>query len=191
MDYWNPTITAAIGPKYLAIVKALADDIRSGRLPPGVRLPPQRTLAKHLNVDLTTVTRAFNEARRTGLINATAGRGSFVRSAAPMFPARRKLDPSSSVDFSMNMPPQPPEARLAKRMEASLSKLAGSPGFLDRMQYQDSAGNLADRATAAEWLRPRIGAVPVQRILAAGGAQTALSAILGVVLKPSDALCVP
>src|SRR3954470_16225896 len=118
MDYWNPTITAAIGPKYLAIVKALADDIRSGRLPPGVRLPPQRTLAKHLNVDLTTVTRAFNEARRTGLIDATAGRGSFVRGSAPPAPALRTPDPSGSVNFSMNMPPQPAAARLTERMKA-------------------------------------------------------------------------
>ena len=66
MEAWNPTIRDEEGPKYLAIVRILAEDIRSGRLPPGTRLPPQRSLAKHLNVDLTTVTRAFNEARRGG-----------------------------------------------------------------------------------------------------------------------------
>jgi DNA-binding transcriptional regulator YhcF (GntR family) len=29
-------------------------------------------------VDLTTVTRAFNEARRRGLVEAQAGRGTFI-----------------------------------------------------------------------------------------------------------------
>lgn len=191
MESWSPTIAGDAGPKYLAIVKALADDIRAGRLPPGVRLPPQRALAKHLNVDLTTVTRAFNEARRSGLIDATAGRGSFVRS--PVAPAAKGLrpDPSGSVDFSMNMPPQPVAARLAERMEAGLQRLAGAPGFLDRMQYQDSAGNMADRAAAAQWLGDRLGPLPVQRVLVGGGAQVVLAAVLAAVLKPNDALCVP
>ncbi|GJD36405.1 aminotransferase-like domain-containing protein [Methylobacterium aerolatum] len=191
MEFWNPTIAGDAGPKYLAIVKALADDIRAGRLSPGVRLPPQRALAKHLNVDLTTVTRAFNEARRSGLIDAAAGRGSFVRAAAP--PAARVLgpDPSGSVDFSMNMPPQPVAARLAERMEGGLAQLSGSPGFLDRMQYQDSAGNMADRAAAAHWLSKRLGPLPVQRVLVAGGAQVVLAAVLAAILKPGDALCVP
>ncbi|GMA74299.1 hypothetical protein GCM10025880_07160 [Methylorubrum aminovorans] len=191
MESWNPTIAGDAGPKYLAIVKALAEDIRAGRLPPGVRLPPQRALAKHLNVDLTTVTRAFNEARRTGLIDATAGRGSFVRRLPPPPAEMRRPDPSGSVDLSMNMPPQPAAARLAERMEAGLSRLAGSPGFFDRMQYQDSAGNMADRTAAAHWLGVRLGLLPVHRVLVAGGAQVVLAAVLAAMLRPGDPLCVP
>ncbi|MEE7491586.1 PLP-dependent aminotransferase family protein [Methylobacterium oryzae] len=191
MGIWNPTITGDAGPKYLAIVKALAEDIRAGRLLPGARLPPQRTLAKHLNVDLTTVTRAFNEARRSGLIDAAAGRGSFVRIPGSPAAEMRRPDPTGSVDFSMNMPPQPAAARLTERMEAGLSRLAGSSGFLARMQYQDSAGNLADRAAAAHWLGQRLGTLPVQRVLVAGGAQVVLAAVLAAILKPGDALCVP
>lgn len=191
METWSPTISGDTGPKYRAIVKALAEDIRTGRLPPGARLPPQRALAKQLNVDLTTVTRAFNEARRTGLIDATTGRGSFVRGHAPNPAEIRRPDPSGSVDFSMNMPPQPIVARLAERMETGLSRLAGSPGFLDRMQYQDSAGNMADRAAAAQWLGRRLGPLPVHRVLVGGGAQVVLAAVLAVIFKPGDALCVP
>ncbi len=191
MESWNPTIVGDAGPKYLAIVKALAEDIRAGRLPPGVRLPPQRTLAKQLNVDLTTVTRAFNEARRTGLIDATAGKGSFVRSPAAPAAEMRRPPPPGRLDFSMNMPPQPAAARLSERMEAGLAHLAGTPGFLHRMQYQESAGNLADRAAAAQWLGRRLGTCSVQRVLVAGGAQVVLVAVLAALLKPGDGLCVP
>ena len=78
-----PQIEKGRGPKYLAIAEALLADVQSGRLKPGHRLPPQRTLAKELGVDLTTVTRAFNEARRMGLIEANTGRGSYVRGKTP------------------------------------------------------------------------------------------------------------
>ena len=61
---WMPQIENESGPKYLAIAEALLADVQSGRLKPGHRLPPQRQLAKELGVDLTTVTRAFNETTR-------------------------------------------------------------------------------------------------------------------------------
>ena len=188
MESWTPTI-AAEGPKYLAILRALSEDIGSGLLAPGARLPAQRALARRLDVDLTTVTRAFIEARRIGLIEAAAGRGSFVRGAAPRRPAPADL--SAGIDFSMNMPPQPPAARLAERIAADLGRIAASPAFAGRMQYQDSAGIAADRAVGAEWLGRRLGPLSPRRVLVAGGAQAALSAILAVVAAPGEVLCVP
>jgi DNA-binding GntR family transcriptional regulator len=76
---WTPRVIETAPLKYLGIVEALEADIRRGRLVPGERLPAQRSIAEALEVDLTTVTRAFNEARRRGLVAAQAGRGTFVR----------------------------------------------------------------------------------------------------------------
>jgi DNA-binding transcriptional MocR family regulator len=191
VESWSPTITDEPGPKYLAIVKALAADIGAGRLAAGARLPAQRALAKQLDVDLTTVTRAFNEARRTGLIDAAVGRGSFVRAAGLALPKPAKPDPAGSVDFSMNMPPQPEEARLPERISRGMAALAGAPDVLARLHYQDSAGNQADRAAAAHWLGRRLGPLPTQRVLVTAGAQAALAAILVTLLKPGDTLCAP
>ncbi|TIV09026.1 MAG: GntR family transcriptional regulator, partial [Mesorhizobium sp.] len=64
---WLPVLEAGPRPVYLKIVDALADARSGGRLQPGDRLPPQRELARLLGVDLTTVTRAFSEARRRNL----------------------------------------------------------------------------------------------------------------------------
>jgi DNA-binding transcriptional regulator YhcF (GntR family) len=75
---WVPTIADRTGPLYLQIVEALASDIRRGRLTRGQGLPTHRALAKALGVDLTTVTRAYAEARRRGLTEARVGRGTFV-----------------------------------------------------------------------------------------------------------------
>lgn len=67
---WIPTITEWSGPVYKRIVGAPEADIASGRLARGQQLPTHRALARALRIDLTTVTRAYGEARRRGLLDA-------------------------------------------------------------------------------------------------------------------------
>jgi DNA-binding transcriptional MocR family regulator len=191
MPPWSPRIEPGSGPKYLVIAEALASDIRTGLLKPGDRLPPHRLLAKELGVDLTTVTRAFNEARRQGLIEANTGRGSFVRApTAPLQPPQ-PISPSPLIDLSMNIPPQPAEARLGERIQSGIAAVLASPHAMLHLSYQDSAGAAPDRVAGAQWLRSRIGEVPVSRVLVIGGAQCALFAILATLLQSEDVVCVP
>ena len=75
---WYPTLNDREGPLYRRIVDALTADVASGRLRRGQQLPTHRALAKALGVDLTTVTRAYTEARRCGLTEARTGQGTFV-----------------------------------------------------------------------------------------------------------------
>jgi len=69
------------GPIYQAIADQIGREIEAGRMKPGSRLPTQRALAKQLGVTLTTVTRAYDEAQRRGLLSGEVGRGTFVRPA--------------------------------------------------------------------------------------------------------------
>ncbi|QRM31924.1 PLP-dependent aminotransferase family protein [Microvirga sp. VF16] len=184
-----PQIENENGPKYLAIAEALLADVQSGRLKPGHRLPPQRQLAKELGVDLTTVTRAFNEARRLGLIEANTGRGSYVRGKPP----EEDVAPAGSpiIDLSMNMPPQPPAAKLRERIQEGIAGVLSSPHGLMHLHYQESVGAAPDRTAAARWLGARLGSVSVDRVVVTGGAQTALYAVVRVMAGPGDAICVP
>src|SRR3954471_7659074 len=191
MPSWTPRVEAGSGPKYLVIAEALAFDIRTGRLKPGDRLPPHRLLAKELGVDLTTVTRAFNEVRRQGLIEANTGRGSFVRGPAAPSQAPQPMTSYPLIDLSMNMPPQPAEARLGERIQGGIEAVLTSPHGLSHLSYQDGAGAAPDRVAAAQWLKRRIGEVPVGRVLVVGGAQCALFAIMATLLQPQDVLCAP
>jgi len=187
---WMPQIENESGPKYLAIAEALLADVQSGRLKPGHRLPPQRQLAKELGVDLTTVTRAFNEARRMGLIEANTGRGSYVRGTAP---EQNNVAPAGLpiIDLSMNMPPQPPAAKLRERIQEGIAGVLSSPHGLMHLHYQESVGAGPDRTAAARWLGARLGPVPVDRVVVTGGAQTALYAVIRVLAGSGDAICVP
>src|SRR5499427_3811505 len=78
MTIWQPDLDSVSGPRYLAIVDALADDLDNGRLHAGDRLPTHRDLAYRLGVTVGTVTRAYAEAERRGLITADGGRGNLL-----------------------------------------------------------------------------------------------------------------
>ena len=47
-------------------------------LSPNTKLPPQRELADYLDINLSTVTRAFKICEVKGLIYAVTGSGTFV-----------------------------------------------------------------------------------------------------------------
>lgn len=183
MQGWLPDVGAA-GPKYLAIAGALARDIEGGRLKSGDRLPPQRELAHALGVDLTTVTRAYGEARRLGLIDADGRRGSFVRAIKQHLPTG---DEAPAHDTGMNLPPLP--ASLGERLaEGMRSLVTGSDGAF-RLQYQPGGGAAADREAGASWLAERGIEASEDTVLLVSGGQTALHAIATAVLKPGEAVC--
>ncbi|MFP4902118.1 oxalyl-CoA decarboxylase [Paraburkholderia sp. BR14261] len=77
---WRDAVGAAHGAesKYKRLVKAIAQDIERGALVSGVRLAPQREVAAELGVSVQTVTNAYKELERQGLIRCEVGRGSFV-----------------------------------------------------------------------------------------------------------------
>ncbi len=65
-------------PLYRRIVDHLAALIQGGTLPAGTRLPTNRELAALLQLDRSTIARAYEELISMGLIYSHVGRGSFV-----------------------------------------------------------------------------------------------------------------
>ena len=66
-------------PIYRQISQELRTAIVSGDLPAGTRLPTERSLAKELGVNRTTVMNAYNELEYEGLIEGHVGRGTLVK----------------------------------------------------------------------------------------------------------------
>ena len=180
---WSPTLEAG-GLVSEGIVEALQRDIASGRLHRGQRLPTHRALARSLNVDLTTVTRAYNEARRRGLTDARVGQGTFVAESRTRLAARAAA--GIAVDLSMNLPPSPIEADLEGRIVRGLAALQRDHGFSDLMSYQQAGGSLVDRGIAADWLRRRVPTIEADRLVISPGTQSALVALLLAVTRPGD-----
>lgn len=182
---WKPRLIASARMKYLGIVEGLEADIRSGRVARGDRLPAQRAIAEALGVDLTTVTRAFNEARRRGLVAAQAGRGTFISETVDgdVGEAAHPL-----IDLSMNIPSQPSDIDFRKVFPQGIAGALGDPRGLLHLHYQDSTGSEPDRQAGANWLGQRIEGLTADRIVVTGGAQSALFAVSELLLKRGDVI---
>ena len=84
---WRPDRTRLYAPFYRTPAVRLERDILGGRLPPHTKLPPQRELADFLDLNLSTVTRAFRLCTDKRLIYAVMGCGAFVSpNAAFLYP---------------------------------------------------------------------------------------------------------
>jgi DNA-binding transcriptional MocR family regulator len=181
---WLPTISERSGPLYLRIVEALAADIASGRLSRGQQLPTHRSLAKALNVDLTTVTRAYGEARRRGLLDARVGQGTFVSETTVR--ASTDLPYQVKIDLSMNVPPHPVEANLDVRIAQGLAAIQSEASFTAFLNYQPPGGSDEQREAAAAWLRVRVPDARAERVVVYPGNQAILFNALLTLTSPGD-----
>lgn len=68
---WLPDKNSLTSPVYLSIAKLLEQDIRNGKLAGNTKLPPQRELADFLDLNLSTITRAFKICENKGLFSMT------------------------------------------------------------------------------------------------------------------------
>lgn len=182
---WAAGVSKADRPVYAAIVAAMAAAITDGRLNVGDRLPPQRTLARALGVDLTTVTRAYSEAALRHLVEARVGQGTFV--AKTHVSARAPV--RGAADMSMNLPPLFDDPALTHRMWSAAGAIERTGGLPLLLGYQDAGGSAADRAAGTQWLRHRLPDVTEDRVCVAAGAQGSLLALTTLLAQRGDVVC--
>ncbi len=185
MITWRPALKDRKTPKYHAIAAAIDDDVNCGRLLPGVQLPTQRELARYLGVTVGTVSRAYAEAERRGLVVGEVGRGTFVRESGmeeSEFGAAMPWQ-ERTLDLSLNIPPSVGEGTALAEVLKTLSTRSDLSGLL---QYQQESGAPRHRAAGAAWLR-RVGldAKPEQTLVCAG-AQHAMTVVFSTLLRPGD-----
>src|SRR5919198_275368 len=86
MRGWEFTVAIdpqATTPIFVQIARAIAGDIRRGRLRPGDLVPSTRALAHTLGVHRNTVIAAYDELTAEGWITTESGRGTFVSKTLP------------------------------------------------------------------------------------------------------------
>lgn len=187
---WNPDLSRYEGPRYAAIVEAIAEDVESGRLKPGAQMPTHRDLASRLGVNTGTITRAYAEAARRGLLVGETGRGTFVKGSAlgGAFPAPAPTDDEGLIDLSLNIPPLPVGDELGQALQDTLAALSARRGLSGLMGYQPAEGAERHRAAGAEWAaRAGLEAGPRQTIVC-NGALHAMTVVFATLTKPGDAV---
>ena len=168
---------ASSEPLYEQIYKYIKNDIQSGGLPFGKRLPSTRKLAKFLQVSRTTVDMAYEQLVSEGYIEALPCKGYFVCELEGIYRieteqvskirAREQEKDSFAYDFSphgvdLNSFPHNAWRKLSKNVLLEENKLL--------FQLGDPQGEWALRSTIAEYLHQARGvqASPEQIIVGAG-----------------------
>lgn len=122
---WPPSKDDLKRPAYRSLAQSLIDAVSAGEVRPGTRLPTHRALAYDLGLSVQTVSRAYEELARLGIISGEVGRGSFVRAGPPdaRAPWHRLAGNEEVVDCSMLVPVTGDIHR--ERMATTLANLAG------------------------------------------------------------------
>ncbi len=186
MTMWTPDLSRHEGPRYTAIVEAIAEDIEHGRLKPGARMPTHRELAGSLGVTTGTVTRAYAEATRRGLLVGETGRGTFVKGDLSDF------DPSAAedealIDLSSNNPPPSAGDLLGQSLSKTLSELSARRGLSALLTYgPPAAGAERHRAAGAEWVARSGLKVKAGQVLVCNGALHAMTVVFSTLCRPGD-----
>lgn len=184
---WAPKLDKAGKPVYLAIADSIAEDIRAGILSAGTKLPPLRVLAERLGLDFTTISRAYNEAGKRGLVIGRVGQGTFVR--APTEPRPQVIDAVPAIiDMTMNAPPMPENPQLLERMRRDMADMALETSPRRFLGYGDNAGSEEDRAAGAFWLRHRLPDLAPESVIICPGAQGAMLALFSSLARPGDTI---
>lgn len=176
MTLWSPRLPQSDAPIYRRIADALERDVRTGILVGGSQLPTHRQLARNLHITPVTVTRAYAEAARRGLVESSTGRGTFVRAT------RRCITPATEIDLATNtvVVPLPfPSAHVLNRAADALvhSSYSTGPGT----ERHRAAGAAFISTTSSRRTDP-------SRVLVTAGTQHALLLALAATARTGDTI---
>lgn len=199
MTNWTPNLEGRAGPLYRVIADALAEDIAGGTLPVGTRLPTHRDLAFRLGVTVGTVTRAYTEAEKRGLIGGEVGRGTFVQGQRPpATPLPLGWPPAGETSAGdtgassaiVNMTTVHPEHAVAvQAFGQTLAAIATSGRAAALIGYGPHAGLPEHRTAVAAWLeRQHRVQTTADAVLLTTGAQNALAVAMAAVARPGDVI---
>jgi DNA-binding transcriptional MocR family regulator len=187
---WNPDLTSTPGPRYLAIVSAIAEDIERGNLKAGDQMPTHRDLAGVLGVTTGTITRAYAEAAKRGLVVGETGRGTFVRASVleDTFTGPSSSEDEELIDLSFNIPPLSVGDPLGQALTNTLTNLATRPGLSAMMSYQPAIGLERHREAGAAWAARSGFRVDAEQVMICSGALHAMTVVFSTLTNPGDSV---
>ena len=175
-------------PVYAALGDVLAEAIADGHLAPGEQLPTHRAMADRLGVTTATVTRAYLEAERRGLVRGEVGRGTFVRStteALGRFDFGREVRPGIT-DLALNLPPVGSPGEEQALFAEGLAALAARADVLRFLHYQPVHVLEQHREAGRVWLARCGVTASASEVVVTAGSQHGLYVALAAVTRPGE-----
>jgi 2-aminoadipate transaminase len=194
----------AEAPLYRQLFDQIADQIRSGRLGRGEKIPATRELAALLGLNRTTVSTAYELLENEGLISGQVGRGSFV--TGPSNPSATGVDWTAllergespvwapapagrdGISFAVSRPSR--DLFPLDEFRATCAAVLARHDLADILQLGSPAGYEPLRRYLLEAARRAHVASPADDLVVTNGCQQALDLIGRVLLRPGDAVAV-
>ena len=221
MTTWEQTFALAGGeglPLFLRIARAIADDVRRGRLKPGAALPSSRGLSGSLGVHRNTVLAAYSELIAEGWVETKRRGGTYVSSSLPDERPRRfarqavtRAAIPARPGFDLATPLEPAEI-VTPLLAGTISLAGGAPDVrlapaaaLARayrralrpasarsvLAYGDERGLPRLRRALASMLSPLRGlAADEHSVMVTRGSQMALDLTARALIAPGDVVAV-
>lgn len=180
---WKPDLSKMAGPKYAALAQLLEEDIKSGKLAAGTKLPPQRELADFLDLNLSTISKAYKLCGQKGLLSASVGNGTYVASDAA---AETVLLCGRENAHIIEMGAIVPSVTCNLMVKQYTESLMKRPDALQLFSYGAPGGTKRQRRAGVTWLRKSGLDTDQEHIVLAAGGQNAITATLGALFKAGD-----
>ncbi|WP_255506052.1 PLP-dependent aminotransferase family protein [Mycolicibacterium sp. 018/SC-01/001] len=134
-----------------AVMAALRDAARSGRLPPGTMLPASRTLAADLGVARNTVADAYAELVAEGWFGSRQGAGTWVLNTSQPHPRTRPRGRSVTPVHNL-MPGSPDVSEFPRSQWIACTRRALTAAPNEALHMSDPRGRIELRSALADYL---------------------------------------
>lgn len=184
---WKPDRNSLNRPLYLSLALLLEHDITNGFLAPGTKLPPQRELADFLDVNFTTITRAYKLCELKGLIYAVTGSGTFVSpNAARSITISKDKISNECIDLGFVASFEQTNTTVAEAAKKVVEKR-----YLEQLlNYNDPAGIPHQKAAAQNWMKAFGIHADTENMAIVSGGQNALAITLLALFEPGNRIAV-
>ncbi|ACT01838.1 PLP-dependent aminotransferase family protein [Paenibacillus sp. JDR-2] len=180
---WKPSIDKTKKPIYRALARQLHQDIMTGVLLPGTRLPSQRELADFLDLNLSTISKAFKMCELKGLLSAAVGSGTFVSyDALSNAYLLEDTKPEHLIEMGATLPDNASYEPLLLQLRSMLQEQDYEKWF----GYGRTGESHWHKDAAIKFIRRSGLETTVDHILLANGGQNAIAATLASLCKPGD-----
>jgi DNA-binding transcriptional MocR family regulator len=178
----------------MRLANRIEDDIASGALPLGAKLPPQRNLAFDIGVTIGTVGRAYALARERGLVSGEVGRGTYVlghetpdAGAQPAWPSplpnTRNVAPLPSGKLRMDSTAAP-DVDQASVIERLVAQIVGE--HPDEIATYTRTWPASWMEAGSRWLSNGNWTPEPTTIVPTLGGHSAILAVIAAVTAPGD-----
>lgn len=178
---WKPSKDRLKSPIYISLSELLEQDIIDGRLPPNTKLPPQRELADFLDVNLSTITRAFKRCEIKGLIYATVGSGTYVSPNAAL-PNSDMQEEAEYIDLGLIKP----YYQFNSIVTDTARTILQGPKSDKLFEFSFTLGTSHHKQIAQKWLTEFQITAAMEDIILTSGTQNALAIALLSLFRAGD-----